>query len=91
MAVLDTPLGYLCGAGLGKPVEKRGSHSAPGLCFFSYGALTKVCRFFLKDSSITRDAVIKTIVRSGLKQCPRRELMFTRVENQGDKLYVYPR
>ena len=64
-------------------VTKR--NKSPGLCFFSLGALTKICRFFLKPSGISRSAIAKTIKRLGLKQCPQ-QVRFTRIEpcNRGN-------
>jgi hypothetical protein len=53
-------------------------NKSPGFCFFSFGALTEICRFFL-NQPISRSAIIKTIQRFGLKQCPQQELRFTRV------------
>jgi hypothetical protein len=67
-------------------------NKSPGLCFFSLEALTKICRFFLKRSSIKRSAVAKTIKRLGLKQCDQKERRFIHVDpskNRAGSLFVY--
>jgi len=74
-----------------QPTLPTNRNKSPGLCFFSLGALAKVCRFFLNKSAISRDAVAKTIKRLGLEQWSQRELRFTHVErgrNRTENLFV---
>lgn len=65
--------------------EKR---NVPGLCFLSYGALEAVCRRFLKDPSIKKDALRKTIERLGLLRCQSRPAMFSKCEMDGDRIWL---
>ena len=75
----------VCGACYLLPDRRK----SPGLCFFSFGALTELSRIILKDSRISRDNVIKTVKRLGLRKCPRRDLIFSHIVENDSMIFVY--